>query len=111
MEEHLKTTQSSRGLRPAVSKAVMDERGELCRTKADCHRRWKTHFQQIRNIESEFDIRVVEVVEQRHVRTESPTSEELEASLNALKSKRLGGKNGLALEVVKRIGVVFDIQE
>ena len=103
--------QASRGLRPAISKAVKDEKGELCRTQAECHRRWRTHFQRILNIEIDFDLSVIEAVRQRHLRTEldiAPTPEELEVALDALKSGKAGGKNGLLPEVIKRVGVVFD---
>ena len=92
---------------------MKDEKGELCKTQDECHRRWKTHFQRILKIESDFDVGVIEAVRQRRLRTEldvPPTPEELEVVLQALKSGKAGGKNGLAPKVIKRVGVgvVFD---
>ena len=78
--------QAGISLRPAISKAVKDEKGELCKTQAKCHR---THFQ---SIESDFDMNVVEAVRQRQLRIEldiAPTPEELEV---ALKSGKAGGR-------------------
>lgn len=103
--------QAGRGVRPAFTKAMKDEKGELCKIQDECHRRWKTHFQRIFNIESDFDMGVIEAVRQRCLRTKlavPPTPEELEVVLQALKSGKAGGKNGLAPKVIKRVGVVFD---
>lgn len=64
LEEYLAMQQAGISLRPAISKAVKDEKGELCKTQAKCHR---THFQ---SIESDFDMNVVEAVRQRQLRIE-----------------------------------------
>ena len=81
----------------AFLKTVKDEKGELCQTQDECHKRWKTHFQRILNIENDFDTSVIEAVRQRGLRTEldiAPTPEELEVVLQALKSGKAGERMG-----------------
>ena len=90
--------EANRGLRPAISKCVKDETGELCKIQADCHNRWKRHFRQVLNIDSEFDMTTVEFVQQRPLRADldSPlTTEELDEALHALKCGKVGGENKL----------------
>ena len=103
--------EANRGLRPTISKCVKDETGELCMTQADCHNRWKGHFRQVLNIESEFDMTAVKSVQQRplHADLDSPpTKEELDEALHALKCGKIGGENDLLPEQVKRVVVVFE---
>ena len=67
-------------------------------------------FEKVLNVLSVFDMSVVEAARQRPLHSDlsvPPTAEELESALEALKSGKCGGKNGLAPELVKRVGTVY----
>ena len=102
--------QASGGLRPSVPRITKDENGEVCKTPAECQNRWKRHFESVLNIESSFDMNVIEAVKQRplHMELELPPSEEeVQKAFGALKCGKASGKNGLTPELVKHVGRGF----
>ena len=103
--------EAGRGLRPVTPRALRKEDGELCKTTEECHDRWRRHFEKVLNVASSFDGNAIAAVRQRPPHTEldvPPSDEELETALNALKSGKSGGKNGLTPELVKHVGMVFN---
>ena len=102
--------QASGRLRPSVPRVLKDENGGICKTPADCHNRWKRHFESVLNIASAFDENVIEAVKQRPVLKDldlPPIEEEVQKALDACKCGKAGGKNGLTPELVKHVGVRF----
>ena len=103
--------EAGRGMRPVTPRALRKEDGELCKTSAECHDRWRRHFEKVLNVVSSFDENAIAAMRQRPLHTEldvPPSEDELETSLKALKSGKSGGKNGLTPEMVKHVGMVFD---
>ena len=66
-----------RGLIPVRTAAVRYENGNLCDTPDKQQQRWRRHFGQILNLQSEFDVEELSKVRQRQVRTDmaEPLSE------------------------------------
>ena len=102
--------QASGGLRSSVPRVQKDESGEICKTPAKCHNRWKRHFESVLNIAGNFDENMIEAVKQRLVLKDldlPPSKGEVQTALGACKYGRVGGKNGLTPELVKHVGVKF----
>ena len=102
--------QAGGGLRPYIPRTVRGEDSEVCKTPSECHDRWRRHFKKVLNVLSVFDMSVVEAARQRPLHSDlsvPPTAEELESALEALMNGKCGGKNGLAPELVKRVGAVY----
>ena len=93
-----------RGLVPRRTVAVRDETGAVCDTPKVQQQRWRRHFCQILNLQSEFDVEELTKVRQRQVHTdmaEPPSEEELESALGKLKNGRAGGESGILPEMLK----------
>ena len=78
--------QASGGLRPTVPRVPKDENGGICKAPAECHNRWKRHFESVLNIPSTFDENVTEAVTQRPVLKDldlPPSEEEVQKVLDA----------------------------
>ena len=99
-----------KGLQSICSKAARAENGDICRSQAECNDRWVRHFQSVLNIQSEFVSSAIEAARQRPVRAEldnPPTEDEVTDAVQALKSRKAAGKNGISPEVVKRVALGF----
>jgi len=57
-----------RGLVPVRAAVVKDEEGNPCKTPEAQLQRWRRHFSEILNLQSEFSVDELELVKQRPVR-------------------------------------------
>ena len=95
-----------RGLVPMRAVVVKDEEGNPCKTPEAQQQRWRRHFSEILNLQSEFSLDELELVRQRPVRvdlTEPPSEEELERAIGKLRSGKAGGESGILPEMVKAV--------
>ena len=93
-----------RGLVPLRSAVVRDEDGNPCTTTTSLQQRWRRHFDEILNVQSQFDDDQLEKVKQRPLRphmAEPPSKEELVEAVGKLKSGKAGESSGILHEMVK----------
>ena len=91
---------------PMRAVAVKDEEGNPCKTPEAQQQRWRRHFSEILNLQSEFSLDELELVRQRPVRvdlTKPPSEEELERAIGKLRSGKAGGESGILPEMVKAV--------
>ena len=94
------------GLVPMRAVVVKDEEGNPCKTPEAQQQRWRRHFSEILNLQSEFTLDELELVRQRPVTvdlTEPPSEEELERAIGKLRSGKAGGESGILPEMVKAV--------
>ena len=93
-----------RGLVPSRLATVADEEGNPCTTVEAQQQRWRRHFTEILNIQSQFNQAEIEKARQRPVRhqlAEVPTMDELTDAIGKLKNGKAGGASGILPEMVK----------
>ena len=83
---------------------MRDEDGAVCDTPELQQKRWRRHFSQILNLQSDFDASEIAKVRQRRERSDMadlPSKEELSSALGKQKSGKAGGESGILPEMVK----------
>lgn len=99
-----------RGLCPVNVSSVRNEDGVLCQTVEAQRQRWQRHFEQLLNIESNFDLSVFDSLPSRPVNNdlgELPTMEELTRAVTQLSNGKAAGCSGILPEMVKCAGPDF----
>ena len=93
-----------RGLVPSRLATVVDEEGKPCTTAEAQQQRWRRHFTNILNVQSQFNEAEIKKTRQRPVRhqlAEVPTMDELTKAIGKLKNGKAGGASGILPEMVK----------
>ena len=93
-----------RGLIPTRTAVVKDENGNSCNTPELQQHRWRRHFSNVLNLQSEFSVEEFERVRQRPMRPEMgdpPSAEELQNTLGKLKCGKVSGETGILPEMLK----------
>ena len=83
---------------------MVDEEGYPCSTVEAQQQRWRRHFTNILNIQSQLNEAEVEKARQRPVRhqlAEVPTMDKLTDAIGKLKNGKAGGASGILPEMVK----------
>ena len=91
---------------PVTSVVVQNGNGNSCTTTEAQQERWRRHFSQILNIQSEFDMKELSRVRQRPTRsemTEVPSEEEVMNAVGKLRNGKAGGESGILPEMVKAV--------
>ena len=84
------------GRRSATTSAVFDEEGNLTTSPEAVRVRWHQHFQRVLNIQSEFDLNIIEEVPRHAVRPELDDVPDLTEVTRAVRSLRLGTAGGIS---------------
>ena len=93
-----------KGLIPTRTAVVKDENGNSCSTPELQQQRWRRHFSNVLNLQSEFSVEELERVRQRPMRPEMgdpPSEEELQNALGKLKCGKASGETGILPEMLK----------
>ena len=92
------------GLQPTRSKIIRKENGQLCTNKEETLQRWRDHFHSVLNLQSRFNMSVIQSTEQHQVRKElgeTPSKDELLDAVDSISGNKAGGKNIILPEMVK----------
>ena len=93
-----------KGLIPTRTAVVKDENGNSCSTPELQQQRWRRHFSNVLNLQSDFSVEELERVRQRPMRPEMgdpPSEEELQNALGKLKCGKASGEAGILPEMLK----------
>ena len=93
-----------RGLIPQRAGIIKDEEGQPCTSVDAKQQRWRRHFTDILNVESQFNHAELDRIRQRPLRpqlAELPSMEELVGAVGKLKNGKAGGSSGIRPEMVK----------
>ena len=96
------------------SAMVRDENGNVCTTTESQQDRWRRHFNNILNVQSEFDMEELERVTQRQLKpeiAELPTEEELLNAIEKVKNGRAGGESSILPEMVKDACIGYEFSK
>ena len=83
------------GRRSATTSAVFDEEGNLTTSPEAVRVRWHQHFQRVLNIQSEFDLNIIEEVPCHAVRPELDDVTEVIRAVRSLRLGTAGGSSGI----------------
>ena len=106
--------EEERGVVSMRSAMVRDENGDVCTTTESQHDRWRRHFNNILNVQSEFDMEELERVTQRQLKpeiAELPTEEELLNAIEKVKNGRAGGESSILPEMVKAACIRYEFSK
>ena len=84
------------GRRSATTSAVFDEEGNLNTSPEAVRLRWHQHIHRVLNIQSEFDLNIIEEVPRHAVRPELDDVPDLTEVIRAVRSLRLGTAGGIS---------------
>ena len=93
-----------RGLVPVRSGTIKDEVGNPCTSAEESQQRWRRHFTDVLNQQSQYNPAELERVIQRPLRqhlAELPSEEVLVGAVNSLKNGKTGDEWGILPEMVK----------
>ena len=93
-----------RGLVPVKMTVVREENGNPCSSPEAQQQRWRRHFSDILNLQSNFSAEELEMVRQRPLRPEMaapPSEEELGSALGKMKNGKVGGESGILPEMLR----------
>lgn len=83
---------------------VWDEEGNLCSTLVPQQQRWRRHFTNILNIQSQFDETELRKARQRPLHphmADPPSAKELKKVIEKMKNGKIGGSSGILPEMVQ----------
>ena len=99
---------------PMRSTVVKDENGNVCTTTESQHDRWRRQFNNILNVQSEFDMEKLERVTQRQLKPEMAelsTEEELSNAIVKVKNRRAGSESSTLPEMVKAACIGYEFSK
>ena len=93
-----------KGLLPSKTVVINDENGVPCSCPSEQQGRWRSHFSNVLNVESQFDITELGHVKQRRIindLSDKPSSTEVALALGKLKNGKTSGSSNILPEMLK----------
>ena len=93
-----------KGLLPSKTVVINDENGVPCSSPSEQQGRWRSHFSNVLNVESQFDTTEVGNVKQRRTiddLSDKPSSAEVALALGKLKNGKASGSSNILPEMLK----------